>query len=135
MAMDITSVHRMPGTDSAAKPDTASGSGAAAKVGKHDLAARLQAIGREQAAREKVPVQEDELSSAVSDINEYLQSIHRELEFNIDDDTGRTVIKVISPESDEVIRQIPAEEVLALARFVREQQGQSDGGIIIRAQA
>lgn len=57
-----------------------------------------------------------ELNNAVNDLNDYVRGMQRELNFRIDEDSGRTVIKVLDPQTHEVIRQIPAEEVLALAR-------------------
>lgn len=58
----------------------------------------------------------EELAEAVSDLNDYVQSIQRDLQFSIDEASGRTIIKVIDSESKEVIRQIPPEEALSLAR-------------------
>jgi len=56
------------------------------------------------------------LSSAVENLNQYVQAIRRELEFSIDENSGRTVIKVLDAETKEVIRQIPAEEVVSLSQ-------------------
>jgi flagellar protein FlaG len=52
---------------------------------------------------------------AVAEINSYLGQSQRELNFTIDRASGRTVIKVVNPNSGEVIRQIPSEEVLKMA--------------------
>lgn len=60
----------------------------------------------------------DELNNAVNDLNDYVRGMQRELNFRVDEDSGRTVIKVLDPHTHEVIRQIPAEEVLALARHL-----------------
>lgn len=60
----------------------------------------------------------DELNNAVNDLNDYVRGMQRELNFSVDEDSGRTVIKVLDPQTHEVIRQIPAEEVLALARHL-----------------
>jgi flagellar protein FlaG len=53
---------------------------------------------------------------AVAKLNAMLKDRERDLEFSVDEDTGRTVLKVIHAESGEVIRQIPPEELLDLAR-------------------
>jgi uncharacterized FlaG/YvyC family protein len=63
----------------------------------------------------------DAVSNAVQNLNDYIQNNRRELNFSIDEQTGRTVVKVIDNNTKEVIRQIPAEEVLALARRVAEE--------------
>jgi flagellar protein FlaG len=38
------------------------------------------------------------------------------LEFSIDDSTGQTVVKVVDSSTKELIRQIPSEEMLAIAK-------------------
>ncbi|MDQ2068483.1 flagellar protein FlaG [Natronospira bacteriovora] len=49
------------------------------------------------------------------------QSLFRpELEFKVDEVSGRTVITVYHPETEEIIRQIPPEEALRLAHLLRE---------------
>ena len=62
----------------------------------------------------------EDLQTAVRNINDYVQKIQRDLEFSIDDASGRQVVKVIDAENEEVIRQIPAEEMLDLARHLAE---------------
>ncbi|RJQ46666.1 MAG: flagellar protein FlaG [Gammaproteobacteria bacterium] len=73
------------------------------------------------AAAPVVAVQE-EIADAVSSLNDYVQNLRRDLHFTVDEDTGRTVIKVIDSETDEVIRQIPVEEALNLARYLEHNQ-------------
>ncbi len=67
-----------------------------------------------------------DLSQATSDISDYIQSVSRSLQISVDDDLGTTVIRVLDAETDELVRQIPAEEALALARFISEQQATLD---------
>jgi flagellar protein FlaG len=40
----------------------------------------------------------------------------------MDEDSGKTVIRVVDTESGELIRQIPSKEVLAIASQIREFQ-------------
>lgn len=68
-------------------------------------------------------VKQAELDSAVKQINEYVQDIKRDIEFSVDDDTGRTVIKVYDSKTEELIRQIPNEEVLELAKNLKRTNG------------
>ncbi|MFQ5469335.1 MAG: flagellar protein FlaG [Gammaproteobacteria bacterium] len=56
------------------------------------------------------------LTEAVSKIKDHVQNIQRQLEFSVDEDLNRVVIRVYDSETEEVIRQIPAEEVLVMAR-------------------
>ena len=55
------------------------------------------------------------LQAAVEDIAKNVQNVQRSLQFNVDQDSGRTVITVIDKTTHEVIRQIPPEEILAIA--------------------
>lgn len=65
----------------------------------------------------------EELTGAINQLNGYLEETHRGLRFSIDDDSGRTVVKVVDTETDEVIRQIPSEEMLAVIRHFSEMTG------------
>jgi len=61
-----------------------------------------------------------ELEQAVSDIQAFVQSIHRQLDFSIDDTTGIVVVKVIASQSGEVVRQLPSEAALKLAQSLSD---------------
>jgi flagellar protein FlaG len=45
------------------------------------------------------------------------------LEFSVDTDTNRIVVKVVDNETRELVRQIPMEEMLALAKAMNRLQG------------
>ena len=55
----------------------------------------------------------------------------RDLSFSIHDKTGDMVVRIIDRESKEVIRQIPAEEMLRIAEFLLETEGQSKPGLLL----
>ena len=54
--------------------------------------------------------------AAAQQIDSYLKSVGREVEFRVDEETGTTVVTVRQTATGEVIRQIPNEEVLQMAR-------------------
>lgn len=58
----------------------------------------------------------EQLSQAVESINTALQARSPELEFSVDSESERTVVKVIDRETREVIRQMPSEEALEIAK-------------------
>jgi flagellar protein FlaG len=60
---------------------------------------------------------------ALDKLNEIMRDRERDLEFSIDEVTGRTILKVIHAESGEVIRQIPPEELLNITRTFIEGTG------------
>lgn len=73
--------------------------------------------GREREEdRAKGAVSMDELRSAVSDLNSQLQSQAIQVNFDVDEDTGRIVVKVKDTNSGEIVRQIPSEDMLDFAR-------------------
>lgn len=82
-----------------------------------------------------------QLESAVSDINDYVQTVNRELQFRVDDalPLGRSVITVVDTDTQETIREFPSEQALSLARSLKEQSGEVSQdqieGLIISAQA
>ena len=70
------------------------------------------------------------LDDAARRINEAVRRLASSLEFSVDETTGRTVVKVMDTATDTVIRQIPTEEVLSIARTLDRLQG-----LIIRQEA
>lgn len=57
-----------------------------------------------------------DVEEAVRKLNELVAKQQRDLSFHIDEASGRTVITVLDAATARVVRQIPSEEVLALAR-------------------
>jgi flagellar protein FlaG len=64
----------------------------------------------------------DELGEAVENINQFVNSQGRTLNFSVDEESGKPVVKVIDFETKEVIRQIPSEEVLTMAKAIKRLQ-------------
>lgn len=60
----------------------------------------------------------DQVAKSVDRINEMMQNGNQTLTFQLDDDSGRMVIRVMDARSKEVIRQIPSEEALQFAKYV-----------------
>ncbi|MCP3689259.1 MAG: flagellar protein FlaG [Gammaproteobacteria bacterium] len=64
-----------------------------------------------------------QLESSVSQLNELVQSVQRDLHFSIDEFSGDTVVQVLDSKTEEVIRQIPSDEVLAMAKNIESMKG------------
>ncbi|SFD90622.1 flagellar protein FlaG [Nitrosomonas sp. Nm166] len=69
------------------------------------------------------PESEEQIKQAVQRIQEAVNNLAHNLHFSIDEDTGRTVIKVMDAHTEEVIRQIPTEEAIEIARTLDKVQG------------
>lgn len=64
-----------------------------------------------------------QVTQAVKSINKAMQKMAQGLEFTVDSDSHRTIIKVVDQETKEVIRQIPTEETLEIAKALDQVQG------------
>ena len=98
----------------------------------------MEAERNEKAARgEDLPptrndqdADEASVESAVSRITDFVQNFQRDLQFSIDKESDRLVVKVIDSETQKVIRQMPSEETLRIAQNL-----DSPESLILREQA
>jgi flagellar protein FlaG len=65
----------------------------------------------------------DVLSKAVEQIQGYLRDSGKNLSVSFDDSADRYVTKVVNSDTGEVLRTIPSEEVLEVARAINEKLG------------
>lgn len=72
----------------------------------------------------------EQLNQAVKNINQSLSALSQNLEFSVDTDSKRTVVKVIDQQTKEVIRQIPSKETLEIAKALDTVKG-----LLIKQQA
>ena len=63
------------------------------------------------------------IQKAVEKIQDAVTNLARNLRFSIDEDSGRTIIKVMDAHTDEVIRQIPTKEAMEIAHTLDRVQG------------
>lgn len=61
-----------------------------------------------------------DISRAITNLNEFLKDSQRDFVFRLDQSSGRTVITIVNPNTGEIVRQIPPEEVLNAARTLKE---------------
>ena len=76
-----------------------------------------------QVAAEPGRISEQQVQQSVAKINHFFENSDYGLNFSIDNDTGRDVIKVTDRESGDVIRQLPSEAIMKLSRAVGDLQG------------
>ena len=69
------------------------------------------------------PTSAETVKAAAEQVSSHLAIVATSLSISVDDGLGSTVIQVKDKATDEVIRQIPPEQILNLARFLRENAG------------
>ena len=83
----------------------------------------------QQAKQEEVSLEQVERN--VEQTNQAAQNANRTLNFSVERDTGRIIIKVIDTETDEVIREIPPEDVKRVSGQFKED---NLTGVLLRAE-
>ena len=59
------------------------------------------------------------LNQALEQVGKFVQDTRRTLDFSVDRDTGEMVVKVLDRETKQVIRQIPSEEMIVIAKRLK----------------
>jgi len=73
------------------------------------------------------------LAEAVARVQEYSDMVSgTALSFSIDNQLKRPVISVVDSESQSLVRQIPSEEILEVARILKSQQAESERASAVR---
>lgn len=90
----------------------------------------IAATGTAPAAASSAAAQPDipqptsaQLTQAVASINQTLQKLAPGLEFSIDQESNRTIVKVVDQQTKELIRQMPSAETLEIAKALDRVQG------------
>lgn len=118
--------------DRAVHARTAPAAGPARAVTRPTAAADAQ-TAREAAARAAADrAASEQVRRAMAEANRQLAQKGRELTFEFDEDAQRVIVKLVDTRTREVLRQIPSEEALAIARAL---QGDTAAGVLLRADA
>lgn len=73
-------------------------------------------------ARESKESQKEKLTSAVSKLNDYVQNVQRDLQFEVDSELGQVIVRVVDQKTQQVIRQMPDELALRLAEKLQQDE-------------
>lgn len=88
------------------------------------------AIAPATAQAAATPPTQAQIQSALDSMNKVLKQNDSGLEFSVDEDTKRTVFKLVETKTGEVIRQYPTEDLLAIARAIDQMQTQQHGVLL-----
>jgi flagellar protein FlaG len=83
-----------------------------AQVVSQVIATEIKASGVNEAAQ---PTREV-VAKAAAQLQEFVSSMGRNLNFSVDESTGYSVVRVVNPDTGELIRQLPSEELLKISR-------------------
>ena len=97
---------------------------AASKV---NLSGAVSKPDSESEKENKLPATEKDIDTAVTDLNSSIQSVQRNLKFSVDKELDKIVINVTDKKTEEVVRQIPSEDFLELARNLQDMMESRDG--------
>ena len=79
------------------------------------------------------------LEKSVASVQDHIKAVHRNINFEVDDASGDTLVKVVDPESGDLIRQLPPESIVATAKILAEmaKKGLESGpkGLLLEAEA
>lgn len=91
--------------------------------------ARVERTEREaRVADQQADLSRESLERLVERISQQISIERRSLSFTVNDELGRTIVKVIDRETDEVIRQIPSEELVRFAEAINSINEQRSAG-------
>jgi flagellar protein FlaG len=63
------------------------------------------------------------MNDAITAANKAMQLLSKGLEFSVDPDSKKVVVRLVDSETRQVIRQFPSEEILSIARSIDRMQG------------
>jgi flagellar protein FlaG len=72
---------------------------------------------------DKQPLTAEQLEKVAQQLQDFVGEMNRGLEFSVDKDSGRDVIKVIDKSSGDLVKQYPSEEVLTLVAKLSDMVG------------
>jgi len=79
--------------------------------------------GAETNSSQNQQLEREQLEKVAQQLQEFVGEMSRSLQFQVDEDSGRDVIKILDKTSGDVIKQYPSEEVLSLVSKLSESAG------------
>lgn len=76
-----------------------------------------------------------DLTKAIEDLQSFVDKLGRNLNFRMDDQLDRTIITVRDANTSQVVRQIPSEEVVSIARQINDSIAEIRKGLLMKDRA
>lgn len=69
------------------------------------------------------PASKAAVEDAVRQANEFIKPVSESIQFTLDQDSGKLIVKMVDLETNQILRQFPSEEMLALSKAMDKLQG------------
>lgn len=103
------------------QPGTISAAATASAVSPPAVSA---AAGRSQAPPpQHAPSSAEALKQVANQINDFLKASDSDLQFTVDRESGQVVVRIVDAQTQDLIRQIPSDEMLAIAHALDRMSG------------
>ena len=96
---------------------------AAAVTERSQLRLPAQAADAAAAVLAAQAIDQSQIKKALEEVNRMMHSLGGSLEFSIDQQTRKTVVRIVDTSTNQLIRQIPSEEMLTIAKSLDRLQG------------
>lgn len=83
---------------------------------------QAQHVSKAEQLQKRNEAQREDLDDAVSQLNDYVQNVQRDLQFEVDNESGQTIVRVVDQQTQEVVRQMPDEVALRLAEKLQQDE-------------
>lgn len=122
--MNVSSISSNPPTATPSRSGGAEAAPAEVRQAASSQAGNAVAAQTEQAvAAAKTETSRQDLEDAVKAVNDFLKPINNAIQFSLDSESGKTIVKVIDVETKDIIRQFPSEEMMSIARAIDKMKG------------
>ncbi len=74
-------------------------------------------------AKAEKPENQKTVQEATRRLQDFVSNVRGDIQFSMDNDSGKTIVKVVDRSTKEVIRQFPSEEAIELAKALDRFQG------------
>lgn len=88
-----------------------------------DIEQQKNSLNEQAKSGEQAPLTPQQLEKVAQQLQDFVGEMNRGLEFSVDKDSGRDVIKVIDKNSGDLVKQYPSEEVLTLVAKLSDMVG------------
>jgi flagellar protein FlaG len=118
--MSIQSTPPVAASAMAQAPATGNGN---VQSGKAEILAGNGGKMVEGAGAAQGPLSAQQLGAVLEEVQAAIRPVASELNFSLDEESGRMMVRIVDRQTDEVIRQIPSEELLRISKALDKLQG------------